>query len=277
MASNLRILATNLHDTATLTATSEALPISNTQRSERSRVWRSTNLQTQEITATLPTGGYVDCIALARHNLGAEGRVQFQFFRGEYLVHDSGPMPTAMLLPAGVWRAGIDPWGATYNDQLPGETALAIYWLGQPVAVDRYTCTIESVVDDPEAYFEIGRIFSGLSFSPSVNMNWGGSVRWVDTSEHVRTEAGSLRTVGAHGLHRIFSLQLDWLSEIDRQRLVTELARAGKGQDLLVSLYPQSGGLKELEHTLVCRRATDVAHTHSHFQNWKSTFEFEEV
>lgn len=279
--SNLRILANNIHDSTTLTATSEAMPVDNTQRSERPFTWRSTSLQTQVIEATLQDGAYIDCVALARHNLGPLGSVQFEFFRGSFdaenQVQNSGVIPTALLIPAGIWRAGIDPWGATYNEQLPGGASLAIYWLDKPVAADRYRITLSSSDTSPHGYFEIGRIFSGLSFAPSVNMNWGTNVRWVESSEHIRTEGGSMRTVGASDLYRAFDFKLDWLAETDRQRLVTELAKAGRDRDLLVSLYPQSGGLNELEHTMICRRINDFSHTHNHYNNWQTQFEFEEV
>ncbi len=279
--SNLRILANNIHDTTTLTATSEAMPVENTQRSERPFTWRSVDLQTQVIEATLQDGAYIDCIALARHNLGPLGSVRFECFLGDFTddkrVKDSGEMPTAMLIPAGIWRAGIDPWGATYNELLPGGSSLAIYWLDTPVAADRYRITLSSSDTSPTGYFEIGRIFSGLSFAPSVNMNWGTNVRWVESSEHIRTEGGSMRTVGTSELYRAFDFKLDWLADTDRQRLVTELAKAGRERDLLVSLYPQSGGLHELEHTMICRRINNFAHNHNHYNNWQAQFEFEEV
>lgn len=275
MASNLRILATNLHDTATLTATSEALPITNTQRSERSRVWRSTDLQTQTITATLPTGGYVDCIALARHNLGGAGILSIELFNAGSQIGDTITASTALLIPAGLWRSGVDGWAASYNDQMPAGSPLGIHWLDQPVAIDSYRITLDS--GGPDSYMEVGRIFIGLSISPSVNFNWGVGVEWQESGEHIPTEAGSLRTIGGSDLRRKFSLQLDWLSDADRIQLVNQLVSAGLGADLLAALYPEGNEMQQLEHTMVCRREASFSHTHSHFQNWKAPLAFIEV
>ena len=274
--SNLRILANNLHDSAAVSVDSApAMPVEYTQDSVRSHVWRSVDQQVQVITATLSVAGFVDCVAIARHNLGASGVVKVELLIGEDVVHTSGDITMAMIVPAGVWRAGIDPWGATYNERMPGGSELGIYWLPGPLRADGYRITISG--SNPDGYFEIGRIFSGLSFAPSVNMNWGCQVSWVESGEHVRTEGQSLRTVGGGDLWREFGVKLDWITEEDRQRLVTEVVRAGLGADLLVSLYPQSGGLKELEHTMICRRVQGFSHSHSHVGNWQASLDFREV
>ncbi|MBB1485889.1 hypothetical protein [Oceanospirillum sediminis] len=271
----MRILARNLHDVATLTATSEAMPVAYTQRSERPMVWRSANLQKQVLNAVLPHGSYINCIAIARHNLGALGNVQIEILQDSNLVHDSGDIATAMLIPAGVWRAGIDPWGASYNDKLPGGASLVLYWLDTPIIADSYRITMTSSSDND--YFEVGRIFAGLSFSPSVNMSYGLQLEWLETGEHVQTEGGSLRTIGTGDLRRSFTLKLDWLNETDRQKLITELVKNRMNSDLLVCLYPESDGVHILEHTMVCRRINSVRHVHSHYQNWQSELSFMEV
>jgi len=272
----LRLLATNLHDTADLTASSEALPITNTQRSERSRVWRSADLQQQVIDATLPTGGFVDCIALARHNLGGAGILRIQFFNNGVEVFDTGSVATALLIPAGIWRAGIDGWAASYNDQMPAGSPLGIHWLSTPVAIDSYRITLDS--GGPDDYIEIGRIFIGLSITPSVNFNWGAGIEWQESGEHIPTEAGSLRTIGGTAdRRRKFTIKLDWLSDADRVQLVTQLVRVGLGADLLVALYPQGRELLQLEHTMVCRRENTLNHIHNHFQNWQAGLSFIEV
>lgn len=273
--SNLRILAANLHDTATLTATSEAMPVAYTQRSERSYVWRSIDLEQQVIEGVLPIGGFVDCLAFDRTNLGGTGTVQIELFSGANSVYDSGQVSTALLIPVGVWRPGIDSWGATYNDQMPGGSTLGVHWLPEPKAIDRYQLTFNST--GPDSWIEIGRIFVGLSFSPDVNMNWSPAVDWLESVEQRQTEGGSLRSIGGGEPRRKVSVQLDWLSESDRQRLVTQLVKVGLSADLLVSLYPGQGGLRELEHTMVCRRENSFSHKHSRLNNWQTSLSFLEV
>ncbi len=271
----MKMLAGNLHDIASLAVTSEGMPISYTQRSDRPLVWRSTDLQPQVITATLPEISFIDCVALTRHNLGSLGAVRVELLLQGDVIYDSRDQSSALLMPAGQFMAGVNPWGATFNDQMPNESSLVIHWLDVPLAVDEYRLTLTAQI--PEGYLEVGRIFAGLSFSPSENFNRGLSVDWMESGEHVPTESGSLRTVGLGELRRKFNLQLDWLGEIDRQQLVNRLVKSGKGVDLLVSLYPGAGGMKELEHAMVCRRENDLSHQHNHLHNWQVPMIFIEV
>jgi hypothetical protein len=233
------------------------------------------DLQSQVITASLAEIYFMDCIALTRHNLGSLGAVRIELLRQGEVIYDSGELSSALLIPAGQFTVGVDFWGATFNDQMPNESALVMHWLDTPLAVDSYRLTLTA--QNPEGYLEVGRIFAGLSFSPSENFNRGVSVDWQESGEHVPTESGSLRTVGLGELRRKFNLQLDWLNEVDRQQLVNQLVKSGKGSDLLVSLYPGAGGMKELEHAMVCRRENNLSHQHNYLNNWQVPMVFIEV
>jgi len=275
-SSSLRLLARNLHDSAALTATSEALPVSNTQRSERPRIWRSLDVTEQVINAELPVGALVDCIALVRHNLGAGGLRRIELLYGEEVVYDSGQIATAIVIPAGIWRAGVDPWGATYNDQLPGNVPITVHWIDRPYLVTGYRITLTG--EPPAGYMEIARIIVGEAFRPKTNIGWSPAVEWLESGEHVQTEAGSVRTVGLADLRRRVEIDLDWLNDADRSRLVSLLGKAGLGADLLVALYPESQStMLELEGTLVCRREASVKTTHSQPGNWQTGLTFIEV
>lgn len=275
MAHRMKLLADNLHDQAQLTATSEAIPVVYTQRSDRPLVWRSTTLSPQTIAASFNEPKFFDCFAVTRHNLGSLGNVRIELRLHGSVVYDSGDLSSALLIPAGRFVAGVDAWGATYNDKMPMESSLVIHWLDVPIAADQYCITVSAQNDD--GYLQVGRIFAGLSFSPSVNFNYGLGVEWIESGEHIPTEAGSLRTVGLGELRRKFSIQLDWLAEADRQQLINRLAKIGRGSDLLLSLYPGAGEMLELEHAMVCRRENNLSHSHSHFNNWQAPLSFLEV
>ncbi|UXZ55834.1 hypothetical protein LOS15_07390 [Halomonas sp. 7T] len=270
--SNLRLIIDNVHDSAVLTATSEALSIAHTQRSGRSYPWRSVDTSTQVIEGTLASLTYLDAIVLYRHNLSAAATVRIEWLNDVGIVQDTGEQSAAELIPPPLLRLGVDPWGASYNDKIP--VAVQPYWI-TPDFVTRYRITINDPAN-PDGYIQIGRIIAGLSFSPRYNFSYGVKLEWVEQVEHRRTEGGSLRSIGG-GLARRLTLDLNHLSDADRTTLTTELVKRGQGADVFISAYPEQGGIKEIEHTLLARRDANYAHTHDFYNNWQSSLPFLEV
>lgn len=275
--SNVRFVIGNAHDLAVLTATSQALPVINTQRSERGLVWRSVGLAQQIIEGTFTTGQFAGCLSLLQHNLSATGLRRVELFNGTTKVYDSGLTPTALLIPAGIWRAGVDPWQATYNEHLPAGLSAAILWLPQTFVITRYRITLS----DPgnlDGYLQVGRIILGDVFSPQFNMNWSPKIAWQESGEHKITEGGSVRTIGRGDLRRKVDISLDWLNDTDRSQLITKMGKAGMGSDVLISLYPDSSSVMlELEGTMLCRREQSLTTTHNFLGNWQLPLTLVEV
>lgn len=275
MAKNLRIVAINEHDKATVSASSFVVPSSNTQRSDRGRFWRSSSGYQHQLFADFNGSVAIGCVAFARHNLPAGSTWKVELLQGEAVVRDSGELPVSIVVPAGIWRAGIDPWGATYNDRLPAGLSLAVHWFEYDHWCTGYRITFNLLKN---AAVEVGRVISGSVFSPSDNMDWGLETDWVEPGEHVLMDGGSIRTVGQGELRRSVSFNLSWLNEADRSQLLSLLGRAGKGADLLLSMYPESDSiLKELEGMMVCRRDSSLASTHSQNRSWHLPLAFLEI
>lgn len=277
MSKQIRFVIGNKHDTATLTASSNALPITNTQLSERSLVWRSTSAEEQMIEGELDAGEMVGCLAIMRHNFGPSFQCKIEFFNGDTQVYNSGYFSTAMLIPAGVWRAGVDPWGASRDEELPNNVPVTIVWLEQSVLVSRYKITlIDSLNKD--GFMQIGRIVLGDVFSPTNNFAWSPKITWIETGEQRVTEGGSLRTSGLGDLRRKLEIQLDWLDAADRFRFISALGKSGMGADILVSAYPDSNDeFLELEGLILCRREQVMTITHNLPNNWQLPLTFLEV
>ncbi|WIX32496.1 hypothetical protein QO259_17050 [Salinicola sp. JS01] len=272
---SLRMILDNLHDTASLTATSErsSAGVENTQRNERNRVWRSVDTATQVVEGTLSVGAYVDCLAIIDHNLTAAGSLRIELLSGETVVHDSGPLATAEIIPVGAWRVGIDPYGATYNDKL----AVTITVIETPlVAITRYRLTLEDA-GNPDGGMQIARIALGMAFQPTFNMSWGAQSDWVDKATHEDSAGQTLRTINGGRPRRQVQFSLDWLQPGDRARLVEELAQRGMMADVFVDLYPHLAGLDRLAACFVGRLASGYGDTHTHPRNRKSTLTITEV
>lgn len=272
MSKNLRLIMTNLHDSAYVTATSEALPVEYTKRSERVRTWRSTDTTQQVITATFPGSMFLDAVVLYRHNLSSLSRIRVELLSGEDVVHDTGEVNVSGLIPLGKFRFGIDPWGATSTDELPIKQAP--FWLPL-VAVTGYRITITDP-DNSHGYLEIGRIIAGQVVSPKFNAAYGLQLEWQDFSEHRRTEGHSLRTIG-EGIARRLPIDLNFMDAADRRKFTNEFLRNGKRSDVYISVFPEKGGLDEGEYAFLARRDNNYAHTHDFYQNWKTQIIFVEV
>ena len=270
---NMRMIVNNLNDSAQLTATSAALPISYTQRSGRAYVWRSTDTATQVITGTWDSTQFVDGFTLYRHNLSSSASVRFELVAGDSVVYDSGDMPVSELITPPSLRVGIDPWGATYNDAIP--VPLTSQWF-DPVAGSSYRITITDPAN-PAGFLQVGRIIVGLSISLEYNPVYGATMTWQEDAQQVRTEGGSLRTITSGNQARLLSINQDFLSNADRVKLTTELVKRGKQADIFVSLYPEQGGVKEVEHAFLARRQNDYTNTHNRYANWTAALEFNEV
>lgn len=274
MTQPIRMIIDNRHDTASLTATSEAMPISYTQRSGRSYVWRSANLNQQVITGTLETPDYLSSLVIYGHNLTPGGTVRLQYLVGNSVTYDTGAVPASSIIPLSIWQAGIDPWGAQDVTELPN-TQLTL-WTPARLA-ERYRITINDP-NPPEGYIEIQRIATGLYYSPQLtsNVSYGVELEWQDLSENRRTESGSLRTIGKGEARRV-TFSLDHLPKDEQTRLTRELLRVDKGRDVYISIYPEAGGMLEAEHAFMARRESNYSHQHTRFNNWASQHTFQEV
>ncbi|MGO2241130.1 MAG: hypothetical protein ACTH5D_05165 [Halomonas sp.] len=272
MSANMRLIIENLHDQATLSASSQALPIAYTQRSGRSYVWRSTDTSQQIITATLPGPRPISGVVLYGHNLSGLGSVRVEYLLSGNVVYDSGEKIASELIPLGTWRVGIDPWGGQDLTELPRVQSTT--WTAERIA-DSYRITLDNP-DNADGYLQVERIFAGAAYSPVFNVSYGVSLEWQDFAEHQRTEGNSLRTIG-EGSARLLTFNLDYLDRNDMAKLSRALLRVGKRQDIYVSTYPEWGGFLEAEHAFVARRKSNYGRTHNRVENWQSQIAFEEV
>lgn len=269
---NMVMILDNLHDRASLSATSEATPVEFTQRSGRSYGYRTDGLSNQVITATLDTPTFLTDLVVYGHNLSSAGTMRIEYIFNEEVVFDSDVRYVSTLIPIGQWRAGIDPWGGADLTQLP---TVQFSVSTESTLATGYRITLNDP-GNPDGYLEISRIFTGYSYSPEYNLSYGVSLTWEDFAQHRRTESGSLHTVG-QGEARKLTFDLAHLSQSEQILLSRTMLRSAKGRDIYVSIYPGAGGLKEAEHAFVGRRESPYGHQHTHFNNWQSSLEIWEI
>ncbi|MFJ5538529.1 hypothetical protein [Vreelandella titanicae] len=273
MSENMRIIFDNVHDSAALTATTNALPIANTQRTGRSYIWRSTSSTDQVITATLSSPKFLGALVLGQHNISTTGRVRIELLLSGGVVFDSEFRLPSEVKPLGEWIVGVDPWGVSNLTLLP--TRQFVVWMDEEILCDSYRITINDP-SNPDGYLQLGRIFAGQYYSPDKNPTYGLTLEWQDFGENVRTESGSLRTIG-EGFARALNFDLDFLNKNGMADLTLNLVRAGKGKEVYINIYPEQGGVKEAAHAFVAKRSSNFSTTANFFNNWATQLTFEEA
>jgi len=248
------------------------LPIEYTQRSGRAKLWRSVDTAPQVIVGTLESPKFLSSVVVYNHNLSTAGTIRIEYLVQGEVVYDSGVIIASTLIPLGIWRAGVDPWGAQDLTEFPNTHH--VVWTVPTLATD-YRITI-SDSNNTDGYVQVSRIITGFYYSPKMNASYGVSLEWQDFAEHKRTEGNSLRTIG-EGVARVLNFNLDYLDRNGLGELSRELLKTGKRQDIYINLYPEKGGALEAEHAFVGRREGNYGHTHDYFNNWKNQLSLIEV
>ena len=271
MTKNIRLLVSSVADRAELRGSESHSSVSNLQKTSKGLLWRTASLPAR-ISGTLAEYEAINSVVLANTTMSDRASVRVQLFQGETPVYDSGAVPYGVLVPAGVWAAGIDPWGAFYGSRMP--PPIAKIWLPATYYADKFTITI----DDPgtlDGVIDVGRLFVGQYISPEINFSYGAKLSFRDTSKHRLTQAGVSTKRGT--IQRVFTCNLEVLTHSDRRELELELAMAGKWADIFLCAYPEEGGFTEVVHTFLARRENDFAATHIGLDTWRSDLTLIEV
>ncbi|MCP1328440.1 hypothetical protein, partial [Halomonas sp. 707D4] len=186
---------------------------------------------------------------------------------------DSGNRPAGEIIPAGVWRAGIDPFGATYNGKLRDPVTLINFPI-TPITGFRIEI---SDPDNAAGAIDIGRIVLGLAFVAEFNASYELVIDWTDQAQHEYSAGQTLRTINGGHPRRQTTFNLDWLYTADRARLLEELAQRGMIADVFVDLYPASTGLERLTGAFLGRLTQGYSDSHYIPHVRKTTLSFIEV
>lgn len=277
MSDNIRFIIENLHNIATLTATTTAANsyVDNTKDAYRSNVWRSTAITAQDIAGDLDTNYNMTSMVINRHNLSPAATVQLVLRDGGAagtIVYDSTAISIGTLIPMGTFVWGVDTWGGVYDEA--GNVAAYAFEFAS-VSADYYTLTL---VDSGSAdgYIEVGQLILGVSWQPQYNFDNGIVLDYRDGVDMTRTDAGSLRAEGLAETYRVCSLTLGWLTDADRTSLISQMRTLGRGVDLWVSAYPTEGGQREREYAMVCKRTSNLKIDHINKTRWRVRMVLEE-
>lgn len=277
MSANLRIVATNLIDTATLGASpslSSSLPVTNLQDTRRAKVARTTSTADQTITGNFAATAVCSAAALWRHNLSTDGTWRIELYsadnQGGTKVYDSGDTLAYTAKCLGDLDWGTDPLGASV---FTGWSFIySVLWFS-PVPAKSFRLTLKDA-SNPAGYMEASRLVIGVHLEPAVNMEYGMELEWVDESRQVRMDGGSLHVESVE-VFRKAGFELGWLADTERAKWLEIARRTGKRGEVLLSLYPGVGGAKERDHTFLGRLESSdpLVHHRPQFYQQKITIQ----
>lgn len=277
---NLRLLAQNKADVATITASvgttlSANLPITNLQKYNNSRVARFTSISDSGIKGNFSSKNVINCVALWRQTFTPTATWRVRFYdavdQGGTLIYDSGGVNAIQGKSLDELDWGIDPLNMG-----------ALAGTGQPVTVlwtaDYEVRSFLINVYDPAAnlYFDIARLYIGRYFEPQYNGDWGLKHSNVDNTTQFRTHGAGMWS-STVAKYRKISFGLSNLTPKDRTTIMEAFDYAGKTKDIFISIFPENGGILEHDYSFAGKFVNSPEISTDFYNNYASQYEIEEV
>ncbi len=253
--SNIRMLVVNDFDDASVALKSGAavstLPASNLQIYNNSRIFRVTGSQ------FVLAGNFADirlisAFVLWRHNFTAAAQWRLELFANAdqtgAVVFDTGMLNAMPQIVFGDWDWRIQPVVSSALDSWA--TKYTQHWF-VPTFARSYRITVSDVLN-PAGQLDMTRIYMGRHYVPSVNFSYGSQFAFGSAESQVRTDDGGLFSRASEAWRKV-NFALEHLSEADRPGFIAALRHVRLNRDWFVSLYPESGGQKEIEHSFACK------------------------
>ena len=281
MVANVRIIHDNLIDRASNLASTPAcataMPISNVQLARRGAAARIVAATTWAITGEI--SGTASALCLVGHNLTGAATVRLRLysdFAKTTEVYDSTALAVGTALPWGTGglQWGVTPWGAS-STILDGTPAYFSHWFADETTAVAFQIDIADATNT-DGYLQIGRIYLGDYWEPSVNVTYGMGMQWREASKQHRTDGGSLRTEGYYP-YRSYSASFDALTDTDREEWNEITRKLGTRLDFLVSFAPEAGGKLERDYMAACKFTSTPKVTAAAYGRYESPAEMEEI
>jgi hypothetical protein len=269
---NMRIITTNLTDTAAVSASNQTsgFLIDNVKTDYKSTFHRSGGATPLIVTYTLSwnTDQIVGGISLPCTNLSAAATIRVQLFSdtaGTVAITTPSTGDTGATLIAACTGSPIASLTtSTPNGNLFQFGVLSKTSIWYPTNFTNVRCikiTLSDTAANTAGYIDCARIVCGSYWQPTHNASRNGlDLTVADTSQNSRTDAGDL--VSDRGfINDELQLQLGLLSDTDRNNLLQLMRTAGTNRNILVSVFPENfstttrNNLTEQQYTVYGKRA----------------------
>ena len=274
--SNIRMLMKNLWDECALSVTTgnviPSLPLVHSQTYGRSRTSGITpDNGVSVVMFNLPGLRLVNGLVFYRHWLSNGATWRVELFEGPDCsgnqLYDSQLQDAIPTKTLGELDWLVDPLVASAFDTWPFR--FSQLWFGETFALSGRITLIDDASRD--GILEFDRVYLGQAFQPSVNFSWGSEFAWQTTAQQKVTAAGSVFATNKP-LSRQLAMSLDYVPESERPHLSAAFQQVGLTQDWFISLYPQDGGTKEIEHAMAAKFTALPPLTNNYYNNYTAKF-----
>lgn len=254
--SNMRIIAVNDADAATITASPDmtgGLPVTHLQNPTRARMARTTSLADQDILLTWDYTRIITSCAMLRHNLTSSATWRLRLYSDAAWtdeVYDSGESSAIESKSLDELDWGVDPLGMSIFTGWP--VAFSTLYLAAHGAMSAKITLHDPT--NPDGYMQASRLFMGAHFEPAYNPSYGLTLGWDEDTKNTRTAGGSLRS-DPTDKWRVMNFDLDAIVPEDRQKVMEIFRELGINKDFFISMFPSRGGMLERDYTLQAKMA----------------------
>jgi hypothetical protein len=278
----VRMLINNEWDIATPTVTTgtevSTLPIEHSQVYGRSKTAAITPDETGEsvIEFDLPALTLASGLVLYRHWLSNLAEWRLELFNeaglaGD-LVFDSDFVECTPTKTLGELDWLVDTLVASVFDKWPHKYS-QLWFDGVFFQSGRLT------IRDTEAHdglHEFDRIYLGRVFSPTFNFSYGHSHQWLSNAQQRNTAAGSSFAVSRERFRQI-TFSLDYILDVERPHLSEAIRDVGIAKDWFISMFPETGGKREIEYAMSCKFTANPVLSGTFFNNFTAPFSIKEA
>lgn len=242
----IRFLATNLWDTATLTANSAAtgFPAANTTTRHFDEAWRSTGLSAEWLKADLGADTAIKAIAIRYSNLRVGDSLSIQAQTAANGDDWDGTPALTVDLSITITAAMVSKGLIVYN------------WSAAQTA--RYWRILMTATGHADGYIRVGRVYLGSYVEPSLDYDKDYSVEDVDPSTIIESETGH-KFVNALSTYKRIALAFSSMSAADKAIFEALRDALGKKYAFFVELDPASNLTAE-SYYVSCVSGWKIAH-----------------
>jgi len=277
--SNMRVIFDNQVNDAVLSAANgttfeNSLPLNNLKIYNNARLARCSTPSEAVVLGGWDSARAISACVLWRHNLSSGAIWRLELFSGVGqtgdTIYDSGEESAIDTKALNELEWGVDPLGATVF------TGWRLRY--SPLWFERVSArSFRLTLQDPEStHIDVGRLYLGRYLEPRINMSYGHSLGWQESTSQYRTAGGSLFS-DSQEPYRVLNFSLDWLSEVDRGLWLEGVRLVGLRKDVFISLYPEVGGVKERDYSFAGKFKTMPSFTRAFLNNYAAQYVVEEA